>query len=218
MLKLNDKKGQKFAKKPLRNQQKLRGNSKKKQVRKLSNEVFKTKSLKTKNYTLSANHTSRVNQTSLEIQSQLVNTTLATNKTHLSMKNTSLNTTSIRESKSVHLILIYLIATTAGPTLPTTTPEATTITATAAGISGKSSVLAISTSNYQQNSMTIDLNGTHQMINFALESGVTVFWSCTVVYKDAMYVYGGHKNEGGDPHQIAKVKISKNFVLGVKQQ
>ena len=61
--------------------------------------------------------------------------------------------------------------------------------------------------------MTIDLNGTHQMINFALESGVTVFWSCTVVYKDAMYVYGGHKNEGGDPHQIAKVKISKNFDL-----
>ena len=38
-----------------------------------------------------------------------------------------------------------------------------------------------------------------------------VFWSCTVVYKDEMFVYGGHKHNGGDQYQIAKVKIAKNF-------
>ena len=221
MFKLIEKKGQKFAKKPPGSQQKLRGNPKKKQITKLSNEVFKTQSLQTKNYSLPANHTLRANQTSLGNQSLLVNATLTVNKTHISTESMSLNTTSIRKSKSVHLSLIYLIATTAGPTLPTTTPEATTITATAAGISVKSSVLAISTASrdmkaagsYQQNPMTIDSIGNHQMINFALKSGVTVFWSCTVVYKDEMYVYGGQKHKGGDPYQIAKVKISKTFFL-----
>ena len=219
MFKLIEKKGQKFDKKPARNQQKLRGNHKKKQITKLSNEVFKTQSLQTKNYTFSTNQTLRANHTSLENQSLLVNLTLTTNITHISTESTSLNTTSIRKSKSVHLSLIYLIATTAGPTLPTTTPEATTITATAAGISVKSSVLAISTASRdmklavssQQNPMTIDLIGNHQMINFALKSGVTVFWSCTVVYKDEMYVYGGHKHNEGDPNQIAKVNNFKEL-------
>ena len=104
MFKLIEKKGQKFAKKPPRSQQKLRGNQKKKQITKLSNEVFKTQSLQTKNYSLPANHTLRANQTSLGNQSLLVNATLTVNKTHISTESMSLNTTSIRKSKAVTLV------------------------------------------------------------------------------------------------------------------
>ena len=119
--------------------------------------------------------------------------------------------------------LIFRETTTAGPTLPTTTPEPTTITATAV-IKVKKSVLVISTNpygDYKKQPLTIDLNGNHQKINLALELknvttgeiGVKVFWSCSVLHKDTMYVYGGHKHYDGNPYQIAKARISRTFSL-----
>ena len=153
---------------------------------------------------------------------------MKTIKTSSTIKSTSTKTTSICKSKSEYISLIYPKATAAGPTLPTTTPEVTTMATTAviAGITVKSSVntsvrtsvLAISTAprdffgNYQNYPMTIDLNGNHQKINLALKSGVTVFWSCSVIHKDTMYVYGGHKHHKGNSYQIAKARISQNSV------
>ena len=39
-----------------------------------------------------------------------------------------------------------------------------------------------------------------------LKSGAEVFWSCPVIHKNAMYVYGGDYRHKGDPKQIAKAR------------
>ena len=43
-----------------------------------------------------------------------------------------------------------------------------------------------------------------------LKSEIKVFLSCSVIHKNAMYIYGGDKQyTNGDPYQIAKALFSK---------
>ena len=52
-----------------------------------------------------------------------------------------------------------------------------------------------------------------------LKSGVQVYWTCSVVHKNELYVYGGDRRYKGDPYQIAKARFPKKSVFfksGVK--
>ena len=42
-----------------------------------------------------------------------------------------------------------------------------------------------------------------------LKSGVQVFWTCSVVHKNELYVYGGDARKKGSPYQIAKARFPK---------
>ena len=50
-----------------------------------------------------------------------------------------------------------------------------------------------------------------------LKRGVQVFWTCSVIHKNEMYVYGGDPRSKGSPYQIAKARFPKKEVASKQE-